>query len=109
MTAGGEPLAKPGPELALKNRKLSAEKWPAGALETCEKIEAEHPGWWAFWRDANTIKGFEHPASFAAHHQGRHVTVCGVDAAALSVAIEQAPEQRHWHYENVCCGPRLKG
>ena len=87
-----EPATKPGPELALANRRLSAERWPPGALETCEKIEAEHPGWWAYYREANKIKGFEHPAGFAAYNRATQATVCGADAGALAVAIGQAPQ-----------------
>lgn len=45
------PLHPTGPELADKNRRVLAERlhWPAGAVEACEQIETEAPGWAVTW------------------------------------------------------------
>jgi hypothetical protein len=47
----GEPLHPVGPELAVKNRRILAERlgWPAGTVEVCEHIEDETPGWSVTW------------------------------------------------------------
>jgi hypothetical protein len=44
-------LHPPGPEPAVRNRRIIAERlgWPAGAVEVCEQMEQESPGWWATW------------------------------------------------------------
>jgi len=44
VSAGPHPV---GPEPAQRNRRIMAERlhWPPGALENCERIEAEAPGW----------------------------------------------------------------
>jgi hypothetical protein len=56
------------PDLARRNRVVVAERtgWPAGAVETCERLEAEHPGWMVSWMDANPIRGWERPAGWYA-------------------------------------------
>lgn len=59
-------MSAPGPELRRRNRLLAAQHWPAGALEVCERLEAEHPGWWVTWMPASVIKGWERPAGWAA-------------------------------------------
>jgi hypothetical protein len=48
------PLHPTGPELARRNRRVFAERlrWPEGALEACEAIDQEHPGWTASYRHA---------------------------------------------------------
>jgi hypothetical protein len=54
--------------LARYNRAIIAERvgWPAGALETCERLEFEHPEWMLYWQQANDIKGWERPAGYSA-------------------------------------------
>jgi hypothetical protein len=41
--------------LRWHNRRVMAErlKWPAGHLETCERLDDEHPGWYAGWHDGD--------------------------------------------------------
>ena len=58
----------PGPELYAANRRLAAYRnhWPDGALEACEKLDAEHPGWSIGYRHVWR----EHPAGFYALHDG---------------------------------------
>ena len=50
-------LPPPGPELAARNRRIIAERtgWPEGALEECERLEAEHPGYSVSWFPENKI------------------------------------------------------
>jgi hypothetical protein len=36
--------------------------WPCGALDACQRIEAEHPGWHAWWGDGDHGPGYyAHP------------------------------------------------
>lgn len=97
-------LAPPGPELAAANRRLTAERagWPRGALEMCEHLDAVHPGWTVWWRPANTIAGWEHPAGYVATRRSSG-SVCGEDPCALVAAMERAPSERHWHWHQQCC------
>jgi hypothetical protein len=50
------------------NRAVDAKRtsWPAGVLETCERLEREHPGWVVTWLPANCIPGWKRPAVFRA-------------------------------------------
>lgn len=59
-------LHPPGPELAHRNRVLIAERlrWPVGARRGCENVEAEHPGWNAWWQRA----GWAGPEGWYALH-----------------------------------------
>lgn len=62
----------PDTVMAWNNRRLLADRkprWPDGALDACEQIDVEHPGWSTMWREANTWSG--NPAGFYAHHE-RH-------------------------------------
>lgn len=45
-----------GPELRQHNLLLLAErlKWPDGAVEVCQEIEAEFPGWLTHWCGGST-------------------------------------------------------
>ncbi|GLW35220.1 hypothetical protein [Actinoplanes regularis] len=58
--------------LLRRNRKITADRrgWPVGALELCERLDAEHPGWSVWWRDEWTVPGWEHPAGWAVHRPG---------------------------------------
>lgn len=117
---------KPTPaqrQLAIRNREIIAERcgWPAGILATCVELERRHPGWDMSWLRENTIKGFEHPAGFAAtrlgvttlddadelrpgrpHQQPRVFTADPVELgeriAAMEerVAAEQEADRRRW-------------
>lgn len=99
-----ERYRKQQPELVRRNRRAMAERlrWPDGALAMCEHLDAEHPGWTAWWRPDNTIPGWFHPAGFTAWREssGR---VCGTDPVRLYQAMQQAPDERHWHYHGLCC------
>lgn len=55
-------------ELRAHNRRIFAERlrWPAGVLEVCEALDAEHPAWSASWMRPNHIKGWERPAGYCA-------------------------------------------
>jgi hypothetical protein len=58
----------PADGLAARNRRVIAERcgWPDLAVETCEALDAEHPGWVTGWLDANDIPGWERPAGYVA-------------------------------------------
>lgn len=58
--------------LAWRNRRIGARRtrWPAGALDECERLDGEHPGWRFCWLPENTAAGWERPAGFAAHRPG---------------------------------------
>lgn len=58
--------------LSQKNRRIIAERtnWPAGVLETCERFEAAHPGWWVCWMRENKHSWWERPAGFRADWRG---------------------------------------
>jgi hypothetical protein len=55
-------------DLHARNRRVLAARcgWPAGVLETCVRLEAEHPDWRVGWLDANPITGWERPAGYCA-------------------------------------------
>lgn len=42
-------------ELREHNRRIIAERlgWPAGAAQACQNIEADNPGWSAYWQPAD--------------------------------------------------------
>jgi len=54
--------------MSRRNLRLIAERsgWPPGALETCLRLEGEHPGWRVGWLRENTYPGFERPAGWLA-------------------------------------------
>lgn len=56
-----------GPELLPANRRLLAERldWPAGAVDECERLDAEFPTWHVFYRHAAE----EEPGGWYAHHE----------------------------------------
>lgn len=89
------PKRPAGRQLAWANRKVLAERlgWPAGMLEACEQLDREHPDWTAFWRSEVTWAQHPHPAGFVATREGDGLHVCGVDVAAVTEAIESAPDQ----------------
>jgi hypothetical protein len=68
--------ARIGPlTLAEHNRAVLAERthWPVGALETCERLTAEHQGWMVWWMSANTCPGWERPAGYCATRGDHHL------------------------------------
>lgn len=79
-------------ELADKNRRILAARWPAGRLKTCEDLEAEHPGWSLWWSPGNTVPGFERPAGFLAT-RGDGQEVRGADAAEVRAGIAAVVER----------------
>ncbi len=60
------------PELREHNRRIIAERlgWPDGAREACETLEADNPGWHAYWQsaDARRAEGF-----YASHDNHYHL------------------------------------
>lgn len=63
-----EPLDPPGPELADKNRRILAERlhWPDDALEACEQISKNSPGWDVTWAPGGDLHWTE-PGYYATH------------------------------------------
>jgi hypothetical protein len=62
------------PEVIRRNRWLFAERlhWPEGAVETCEQLESEHPGfevWW-FPKQRSEVPVFDREAGFYAWRFG---------------------------------------
>lgn len=62
------------PETIRQNRRLIAERlhWPDGALEACEQLESEHPGFEVAWFGENRSARpeFNKPAGFYAWRAG---------------------------------------
>ena len=59
--------------LVHQSRRVLAERlsWPARALDACECLQREHPGWEVWWRHENSsVKGFEHKAGLYAWREG---------------------------------------
>jgi hypothetical protein len=87
-----------GRELAWRNRRILAERlgWPAGALEECERIERERPGWSPWWQPANAWAG--KAAGYYARRPGesgpRFPEPYGATPAELVEAMDKAPERR---------------
>jgi hypothetical protein len=52
------PLARPGPELVRKNRRILAERlnWPKDAVEACEQVDDKLPGWLTMWSDGPLVR-----------------------------------------------------
>jgi len=68
-------------ELAWRNRRILADRlgWPVGAVQECEWVEREHPGWSPHWREANAWSG--QPAGYYAlryDHDRRDAAAYGV-------------------------------
>lgn len=85
--------------VAYRNRHILAERldWPDGAVEACERIERERPGWSVWWLGENTCRGFERPAQFTATRDGYDGTqVDAADADQLLAAIDDAPPTHRW-------------
>lgn len=100
-----------GLEHRRRNQELIAERlrWPAGMLETCRRIEDEHPGWLVSWTPANDWAG--HGDGFTALHPDanlpdgdetrpgpkdwvlRHPRVFGETPEALAVRIGAVMER----------------
>jgi hypothetical protein len=58
-----------------RNQRLIAERtgWPPGALDTCRRLEVEHPGWRVAWLRENRYPGFERPAGWLASNETIHL------------------------------------
>jgi len=87
-------LAPIGPEMGRRNRRLIAERtgWPKGAVEACEAIERDHPGWRVDYMHESNIRGFEHAAGFygvIAINRREERTVYGATAEELTEEIEK--------------------
>ena len=94
MSADGEWLP-PGPVLWRANRLLLAGRlgWPAGAAETCERLEEVHPQWYVWYGG----DGF-----CATRGGGFHeIELFDADPEALAHAMGDAPPQ-HRFGPNAC-------
>jgi len=84
-----------GPENGRESRRALAERmgWPAQAVEVCERIEDERPGWYVVWSSGDDWEG---PGFYAGrigwreHDQGPKY-LYGATADELRAAIESAP------------------
>lgn len=81
-------------------RRLS---WPPGAMNACDHVERDHPGWTVMWQAASTVPGWERPAGFCATRDGwsvrvghgwRRVAVYAPAVAELVAEMELATQQR---------------
>jgi len=61
-------------ELFNHNRRILSKRlgWPEGALEVCERLSAENPGWYFNWTVGNTLSGWERPAGFQFQPPEKH-------------------------------------
>ncbi|GAA1028029.1 hypothetical protein GCM10009557_11570 [Virgisporangium ochraceum] len=59
-------LLPPGPELFAANQRVLAERlgWPLGAVEACQSIDEEFPGWYTLYWPVHRGK----PAGYYAFH-----------------------------------------
>lgn len=95
MTA---PAPKWPSDLARKNRAILADRqrWPDGALRSCQELEGCHPGWSVSWLIENISSGWERPAGFWATYrdaEGRHhAEAFDVDAKKLDERLVDVPE-----------------
>jgi hypothetical protein len=83
-------------QLRRKNRAVLAvrQHWPEGALQACQDLEEQHPGWYVSWRGENTTPGFERPAGFyATYDHGLHKTeVFSPTLEAVESLLVDVPE-----------------
>lgn len=92
-----------GPELARRNRMIISVRtgWPDDALETCERLDREHPGWSVWWRRA----GDRHSSPVFTAARG-DVAVCAETPEGLVERMEAAPQRAAlWWQRNRCCWP----
>lgn len=97
----GEPLASVGPELARMNRMIIAEHagWPDGALEACEKLEADSPGWGITWNAGGQMTWVEagYYATRIDWHRGdeapRYLHATTPDELAAAIELQPLPER----------------
>lgn len=120
FAAADGPKRRPGLALAARNRRILAERlgWPAGALQECERLEREHPGWHVSWLPENTTPRFERPEGWWGVYDGTHhrVEVFRPTAAALKKRMaEGVPDHEfglrgcRWCVEHpVLGGDRVK-
>jgi hypothetical protein len=81
-------LAPIGPYLATRNRRLFAQRggWPDGALDACEILDAECPGWTVYWSRGPV--GDSRPGFYAIRDRE---TVYAADAAVLAGRLALIP------------------
>jgi hypothetical protein len=71
--------------------------WPDGALETCWDLERRFPDWHVAWLPENTRRGFEHPASYWATHDGIHkVEILEPDVKVLAERLAAGPPEHDY-------------
>jgi hypothetical protein len=91
------PKRRPGLARARDHQAILAERlqWPDGTLETCLRLESEHPCWLVAWLGENTVPGYERPAGFwAVLDQGVHsVEAFAADADELVAKMATAPPE----------------
>lgn len=94
-SARRQPLPEPGPELAARNRRIVAErlKWPDGAIDACERIERDHPGWNVYYaaRPWPTLKSGYYATRLHSHRLERRLY--GATANELATSISEQPGQ----------------
>ena len=101
---GGHRAHPIGPELARRNRRILGERlrWPTGAVEACEQIEAESPAWWVTWANGGGMTWTN--SGFYAHRRNWHVYdsgprwVYGTTADELRGAIADNEPPDRWSH-----------
>jgi hypothetical protein len=98
------PLDPIGAELERRNRRVLAERlhWQPGALEHCERIEAESPGWSVWWTD-HPGREWSQAGYYALRRRwhrrdGGPRWVFGATPAELVEAIADASPLSRWDY-----------
>jgi hypothetical protein len=70
--------------------------WPPGALDTCERVERDHPGWTVSWLPPNDVPGHERPACYWARREWPAYEAHAGGEAELVKAIADAPAGSMW-------------
>lgn len=85
-----------GAELGRMNKRILAERtgWPDGALEECEKLDAEFPEWSASWADGGGLTWREdgyYALPRRWRYTGPNPFLYGATVAALRVELQTHP------------------
>jgi hypothetical protein len=77
-----------------RNRRVVAERldWPDGHLETCERLDDEHPGWYTNWHPGDQCFTAMHVVRLLSYRHARARTAEEL-AAKLVEADKLAAEQ----------------
>lgn len=94
-----EPLRPPGPELAASNRRLLAQRgrWPEGAVQACEAIEADFPDWGVSYSHGGGATWVD-PGYYARRIRHRHMEdyEYGSTVEEIRAAIEVSQLLTEW-------------